>query len=70
MASLVYEIISGTQPFEDLTDDEVQLHFSEKNFPEDAISLPYSFFILSGWTDNSSQEIERQGMSEYPICEL
>ncbi|MCJ1348536.1 hypothetical protein MMC31_006768, partial [Peltigera leucophlebia] len=36
MASLLYEILSGTQIFEDCSDDEVQDRFSKGEFPDDA----------------------------------
>lgn len=62
MASLLYEIISGTQPFEGLTDDEVQHRFSNGDFPDDATSLPYSLFIYSGWSEEFSRELARRGM--------
>ena len=45
MASLLHEIISGMQPFEGLTDGEVQPRFSNGDFPDDAISLPYSLSV-------------------------
>ncbi len=70
MASLLYEIMSGAHLFDGLPDDEVQLRFSKNEFPEDAVSLPYSLFILSGWSGHSPQEIERQCIPGYSICEL
>lgn len=61
MASLLYEILSGTKPFEELSDDEVQHRFSNAVFPDDAISLPNSLVIYSGWSEEFSQELSKQG---------
>ena len=63
MASLLYEILSGTNPFEELTDDEVQHRFSNAVFPDDANSLPHSLIIYSGWSEEFSQELNKRGMS-------
>ena len=62
MASLLYEILSGTKPFEELTDNEVQHRFSNAVFPDDAISLPHSLIIYSGWSEEFSQELNKRGM--------
>ena len=62
MASLLYEILSGTKPFEELTDNEVQHRFSKAIFPDDAISLPNSLIIYSGWSEEFSQELNKRGM--------
>lgn len=62
MASLLYEIISGTQPFEELADDEVQHRFSNGEFPDDAASLSCSLFIYSGWSEEFSEKLAVQGM--------
>ncbi|KAL8725625.1 MAG: hypothetical protein Q9181_006346 [Wetmoreana brouardii] len=60
MASLLYEIISGKKPFEELTDEEVQHRFSNAVFPDDAVSLPNSLLIYSGWSEEFSQELNKQ----------
>ena len=65
MASLLYEIMSGREPFEGLTDDEVQHHFMSGDFPDDAAALPNSPFILSGWSEEFSQELTRRGLPDY-----
>lgn len=62
MASLLYEIMSGRKPFEELTDNEVQHHFANGDFPQDAATLPNSLFILAGWSEEFSQELTRQGL--------
>ena len=62
MASLLYEILSGKKPFEELTDEEIQHRFSNAVFPDDAPSLPYSLLIYSGWSEEFSQELDKQGI--------
>lgn len=64
MASLLYEIMSGSKPFEGLTDNEVQGRFINGEFPDDAVALPNSLFILSGWSEEFSQELTRRGMPD------
>lgn len=63
MASLLYEIFSGTQIFGDLSDDQVQDRFSNGEFPDDAISLPCSLSIYSGWSEEFAQELAKRGMT-------
>ena len=53
--------MSGIRPFDDLTDKDVQYRFSNGVFPNDAASLPKSF-ILSGWSEEFSQELAKQGI--------
>ena len=62
MASLLYEILSGKKPFEELPDDEVQRRFSNAVFPDDAQALPNSLVIYSGWSEEFSQELSKRGM--------
>lgn len=66
MASLLYEILSGTQIFEGLSDDEVQERFSKGEFPADAVSLPNSLVIYSGWSEEFAQELAKRGMYGRP----
>lgn len=63
LASLLYEILSGTQIFEDLSDDEVQERFSNGEFPHDAVSLPNSLTIYFGWSEDFAQELAKRGMA-------
>lgn len=64
MASLLYEIMSGKKPFEELTDNEVQHRFVNGDFPDDAAALPNSPFIFSGWSEEFSQELTRRGLQD------
>jgi hypothetical protein len=59
LASLLYEIMCGTVPFEELPEDEVQRRFSGGNFPDNTTSLPNSLYICSGWSEDFSQELAR-----------
>jgi hypothetical protein len=68
LASLLYEIISGTKPFEELADEEVQRRFSNGDFSDDATSLPCSLYICSGWSKKFSQELTRRGMLNPSRC--
>ena len=62
MASLLYEIMTSSKPFEGLSDGEVQERFARGDFPDDAATLPISLFILSGWSKEFSQEVARTSM--------
>ena len=62
MASLLYEILSGTKPFEEVTDGrEVQEGFNHAVFPDNAKDLPSSLLVYSGWSEEFSQEVARRG---------
>ena len=50
LGTLLYEVNSGNKLFEGLSDDEVQLRFSNGKFPEDVESLQLSPAILSCWS--------------------
>ena len=63
MASLLYEIMSGKAPFEELTDEEVQHRFSNGDFPKDAASLPGGLLMLSGWSEEFSNGLNEDGMA-------
>lgn len=62
MGSLLYKIMSGKEPFEELTDDAVQTRFSKGQIPHDTIYLPLSLFILSAWSEEFSQLMKEEGM--------
>ena len=61
MASLLYEIFSGHKPFLGLTDEEVQHRFSNADFPNDAVDLPSSAIIYSGWSEEFAEELNKRG---------
>ena len=62
MASLLYEIMTGKKPFEELSDSELQNRFTRGDFPDDAAFLPSSLFILSGWSKEFELEIAKISM--------
>ncbi|KAI9877711.1 MAG: hypothetical protein M1830_003053 [Pleopsidium flavum] len=57
LGSLLYEIISGSVPFENLSDDEVQLRYSRGEYPGDIQSLPRWQSILGCWNLEFAQEM-------------
>lgn len=61
MASLLYEIMTGRMPLEEVPDNEVRHRFINGDFPEDVVSLPNVLFILSGWSAAFSEELTRRG---------
>lgn len=65
MACLLYEIMSGRKPFEELADDKVQHRFMNGDVPNDAATLPNSLFMFSGWSEEFAQELQRRGL---PHC--
>ncbi|KAL8827311.1 MAG: hypothetical protein Q9191_003266 [Dirinaria sp. TL-2023a] len=66
MASLLYEILSGKKPFEELTDEEVQHRFRNADFPDNAKDLRNSLAIYSGWSEEFSQELEKKVQAQDP----
>jgi hypothetical protein len=70
LGSLLYEINSGKKPFEELSDDEVQLRFSNGDFPGDVTSLQLWPNILSCWSLEFSKEVKKIGRSLYHFCRL
>ena len=60
MAGLLYEIMTGKEPFEELSDDEVQHRFMNGELPDDVATLPVVLFILEGWSAEFSQELRRR----------
>jgi len=67
LGSLIFEIMSGKVPFEDLSDDEVQLAYSRGEFPDDVKSLPLWRSILGCWSLDSGKESEEFSRSCCPL---
>ncbi len=65
MGSLLYKIMTGKEPFEELTDDAVQARFSRAQIPGNTVSLPLSLFILSAWSEDFSQLVNKEGIHKY-----
>jgi hypothetical protein len=70
LGSLLYEINSGKKPFEELSDNEVQLRFSNGDFPGDVTSPQLWPNILSCWSLEFSKELKKIGRSLYHFCRL
>ena len=64
MASLIYEIMSGREPFEELTDNEVQKRFMNGDIPDDAAALRNSLFMFSGWSEEFANESQKRGLPD------
>ena len=50
MGSLVYEVMTAAEPFEGLSDDEVQDLYSGGIFPDDVFAMPEGAGILGCWS--------------------
>ena len=66
LGSLIYEIMSKKQPFEDLSDAGVQRNFANGEFPKDAAELPHSLRIFAGWSEEFSKELVKRGIGMLP----
>lgn len=58
LGSLLYEVMTATKPFEELSDDEVQDHYSRGIFPEDVFSMAIGPYILGCWSPEFKKEME------------
>jgi hypothetical protein len=70
LRSLLYEINSDKKPFEELSDNEVQLRFSNKDFPGDITSLQLWPIIRSCWSLEFSKEVKKIGKPLYHFYRL
>lgn len=71
LGSLLYEVMSAKEPFEDLSDDKVQENYSRGIFPEDVFSMAMGPYILGCWSLEFEKEMERLSeQSVYTICAL
>lgn len=61
LGSLLYQVVTTNQPFEELSDDEVQDHYSRGVFPDDVFSLAMGPYILGCWSLEFEREMERLG---------
>lgn len=59
LGSLLYEVMTNNQPFEELGDDELQDHYSRGAFPGDVFSMPMGPFILGCWCPEFEKEMEK-----------
>ena len=59
LGSLLYEIMTANKPFEELSDDEVQDHYSHGIFPDDVFSMAMGPYILGCWSLEFEKKMER-----------
>lgn len=59
LGSLLYQVVTTNQPFEELNDDEVQDRYSRGEFPDDVFSLALGPYILGCWNLEFEKEMER-----------
>ena len=59
LGSLLYEIITANEPFEQLRDDEVQNRYRRGKFPDDVFSMAMGPYILACWSLEFEKEIEK-----------
>lgn len=59
LGSLLYEVMTASEPFEELSDDDVRDHFRHGNFPDDVFSMAMGPYILSCWSLEFEKEMER-----------
>lgn len=60
IGSILYEVLSGRKPFEDLDTKEAQRRFQIGEFPEDARSLPLSILIYMCWSQEFAKFLDSQ----------
>ena len=60
LGSLLYEIMTASQPFEELCEDEVQDRYSRGTFPDDVFSMAMGPYILGCWSLEFEKEMEKR----------
>ena len=60
LGSLLYQIITANEPFEQLRDDEVQDLYRRGEFPDDVFSMTMGPYILACWSLEFEKEMEKQ----------
>lgn len=58
LGSLLYELITANEPFEQLRDDEVQHRYDRGEFPDDVFSMAMGAYILGCWSLEFEKEME------------
>ena len=61
LGSLLYELVTATEPFEGLSDDEVQDRYSCGIFPDDVFAMTEGHVILACWSLEFREEMVRLG---------
>ena len=60
LGSLLYQIITANEPFEQLGDDEVQDRYRRGEVPDDVFSMAMGPYILACWSLEFEKEMEKQ----------
>ena len=66
LGSLIYEVMTAKEPFEELSDDEVQRNFSRGIFPDDVFEMPMGPFILGCWSLEFEKELLKRRKLIHP----
>ncbi len=59
LGSLFYEVMTANEPFEELSDDEVQDHYGRGIFPDDVFTMAMGPYILGCWSLEFEREMEK-----------
>ena len=57
--SLLYQVMTAHEPFEELSDGEVRANYSHGIFPDDVFSMAMGPYILGCWSLEFEKEMER-----------
>ncbi|KAM0796134.1 hypothetical protein BDR22DRAFT_825396 [Usnea florida] len=60
LGSLLYEMMTASQPFEELCEDEVQDRYSRGTFPDDVFCMAVGPYILGCWSREFEMEMEKR----------
>lgn len=59
LGTLLYEVMTAKEPFEELSEEEVQDHYRRGIFPDDVFSMAMGPYILGCWSLEFEKEMER-----------
>ena len=59
LGSLLYELVTANEPFEQLLDDEVQRRYGRGEFPDDVFSMAMGPYILGCWSLEFEKEMTK-----------
>ena len=60
LGSLVYEVMTASRPFEELSEDEVQDRYNRGTFPDDVFSMAMGPLILGCWSLEFDKEMRKR----------
>ena len=59
LGSLLYEVMTANEPFEKLSDDDVQDHYGRGIFPDDVFAMAMGPLLLACWSLEFEREMEK-----------